>query len=166
MSDNENRIDNVTEQDTQTVDNSQYIDAIKQMRATTVSKEDYVKLQEENKKLLQSLVNGETIDPEKVPEQINPSEVVKHILENLEVGNNLQGFSDVLKLVEYDKARGIDSPFLSLNEQIHSDADKARADYVEEVIRDCIEYANGNNAIFTQELQRNLVDNPMVKLRK
>ena len=53
----------------QTVDNStdtslDYIEAIKTLRETTVDKSAYDSLRAENKKLLQSLVNGETIEPQ------------------------------------------------------------------------------------------------------
>jgi hypothetical protein len=53
----------------QTVDNStdtslDYIEAIKTLREATVDKSAYDSLRAENKKLLQSLVNGETIEPQ------------------------------------------------------------------------------------------------------
>ena len=37
---------------------TEYIEAIKQLKATTVSKEDYDALQAEKKQLLDSLING------------------------------------------------------------------------------------------------------------
>lgn len=60
---NENEIlTNQTEQiETQQNENQQYIDAIRDLKANTVSKERYDKLMEENKNLLNSLVNGEPV---------------------------------------------------------------------------------------------------------
>ena len=53
----------------QAVDNStdtslDYIEAIKTLKETTVDKSAYDSLRAENKKRLQSLVNGETIEPQ------------------------------------------------------------------------------------------------------
>ena len=62
MAENDNIIE--SEQENVGADND-YIEAIKEMKANTVSKEDYNKLKEENKKLLQAVVNGETIELEK-----------------------------------------------------------------------------------------------------
>lgn len=42
-------------------ENQQYIDAIRDLKANTVSKDRYNKLMEENKNLLNSLVNGESV---------------------------------------------------------------------------------------------------------
>ena len=50
-----------TEETTQQNENQQYIDAIRDLKANTVSKDRYNKLMEENKNLLNSLVNGEVV---------------------------------------------------------------------------------------------------------
>lgn len=42
-------------------ENQQYIDAIRDLKANSVSKDRYDKLMEENKNLLNSLVNGEVV---------------------------------------------------------------------------------------------------------
>ena len=59
---NENEIlTNQMEETTQQNENQQYIDAIRDLKANTVSKDRYNKLMEENKNLLNSLVNGESV---------------------------------------------------------------------------------------------------------
>ena len=60
--------DSVSEQNNVENDSNHYIEAIKEMKANTVDKEAYLKLKEENKQLLNSLVNGEEIKGQE-PEQ-------------------------------------------------------------------------------------------------
>ena len=50
-----------TIEETNINENQQYIDAIRDLKANTVSKDRYNKLMEENKNLLNSLVNGEQL---------------------------------------------------------------------------------------------------------
>ena len=62
----------VSEQENVGDNTANYIEAIKEMKANSVSKEAYVKLQQENKQLLNSLVNGQSIEVEKEePEDID-----------------------------------------------------------------------------------------------
>ena len=42
-----------------------YVEAINQLKQNTVSKESYAKLRADNKRLMQALVKGEQIEPEK-----------------------------------------------------------------------------------------------------
>ena len=164
MEEKETRIESNEEE---AVSGEQYIEAIKKLQQTTVSKDDYAKLKEENKKLLDSLINGETIEAPKVPgEEVNPEEVVKHIIDNLNTGSSLQGIQDILKLVDYDKAHGKVHPFVSMNNKNPDEDDVAKAERVEQYLRDCIEYAEGDKALFAQELTRNLEDSPFVKIKK
>ena len=58
---NEEILTQQTEETTQQNENQQYIDAIRDLKANTVSKDRYNKLMEENKNLLNSLVNGESV---------------------------------------------------------------------------------------------------------
>ena len=46
-------------------DSIDYIEAIKEIKQNSVDREAYNKLREENKRLLNSLVNGESIDVKK-----------------------------------------------------------------------------------------------------
>ena len=48
-----------------------YIEAIKEIKENSVDKETYLKLKEENKKLLNSLVNGETLPAESQEQKVD-----------------------------------------------------------------------------------------------
>ena len=70
-------VDNQVGTDTDNVD---YISAIKEMKKNSVSKDAYKKLQDENKKLLESLVAGETIKaPAPAEEKVDLNELRKRL---------------------------------------------------------------------------------------
>ena len=69
-------MDEIVSQDNVVGDNSvNYIEAIKELKANTVDKSAYDKLAEENKQLLNSLVNGEQLESQKQPEPVDLDEL-------------------------------------------------------------------------------------------
>lgn len=60
-------------------------------------------------------------------------------------------------------SEGKPDPFLPVGKQIlPTDEDIACAEKVASVLKECVNYAEGDSAVFTNELQRRLVD---VKIR-
>ena len=56
-------------------------------------------------------------------------------------------------------SEGKPDPFLPVGSQIlPDDADIAAANKVATVLQECVDYANGDSSVFTNELQRRLVD--------
>lgn len=151
MENNETRVEE-TNQD----DRSDYIAAIKELKENSVSKEAYTKLKEENKKLLNSLVRGETIEAEKVRpsvEELRGKLFGKKELNNLEFAKAAVDLRDAL--IE----NGEKDPFLPWGKKVVPDAsDFEAADRVASVFKECIDYADGDPEIFTQELQRRTID--------
>ena len=144
--------------------NEQYIDALKRMQENTVPKEEYKKLQDENRKLLNAFVNGEQI------EQPETKVVTEEDLNNLRKTlfdselNNLDYVDTALKLRKALIDNGQADPFLPVGSQISPTAeDVAAANRVADVMQACIDYADGDSELFTQELQRRTVD---VKVRR
>ena len=90
------------------VDNTDYIAAIKELKENSVDRSKYDALKAENKKLLDSIVNGTEIAQQQSEEKI------------------------------------------------------ATANKVADVLQQCVDYAEGDSAVFTNELQRRIVD---VKIR-
>lgn len=82
MADNELLNSENTAETTSTSTAEDYIEAIKNLKQTTVDKTAYDALRSENKKLLESLINGEEIQPQNkvLTEDIN--ELRKDILTN------------------------------------------------------------------------------------
>ena len=143
--------------------NTDYIEAIKEMKANSVSKEDYNKLKEENKKLLQAVVNGETIEIEN-QKPVDIKEIKKRML-NAE--SSLDGFSAALDLRDAIMAAGGDDPFLPSGKKVMAtDEDIVTAKKVADGLRHCVEYADGDPHIFANELSRITVDTGPVNRRR
>lgn len=154
MADNEKRVEeDVTTPDTE-VD---YVAAIKELKENTVSKDQYEKVKDENKRLLQSLVNGETIKQEVEPIDIKKLRSELYGSEN--EFSNLEYWEKVLQLRKAVIDAGGKDPFLPYGKNIiPTDEDIATANRVADVVSDCIEYANGDSDVFTNELQRVMID--------
>lgn len=134
-----------------------YIEAIQKLKETTVSKEAYDKIQEENKKLLQSLINGETIEQES--EKTDISALRKELFgEECEL-SNLDYMKKVMELRSAIIEDGGTDPFLPYGKKIiATEEDSDTAKRVAAVISECIEYADGDSSVFTNELQRRMID--------
>lgn len=135
-----------------------YINALNELRANTVSKEQYEKVVAENGELVKALVNGET------PQTSTPKEKadIPAMRQKLYGGgdiSNLDYWKTTLELRDaVIEQEGYD-PFLPKGTKIAATAeDVQKANHVAEVIRDCINYADGDSRLFTQELNRRTVD--------
>lgn len=142
------------------VDNTDYITAIKELKENSVDKSKYEKLRLENKKLLDSIVNGTPVEV-KVEDKKSIEELREAYLK--EDQSNLEYITNTLKLREAIISEGNPDPFLPIGQQIMpTDSDIATAQKVADVLQECVDYAEGDSAVFTNELQRRLVD---VKIR-
>lgn len=146
---------------TDVVDNTDYIAAIKELKENSVDRSKYDQLKAENKKLLDSIVNGTTVEGQHVEEKKSIEELRAAYLK--EDQSNLEYITNALKLREALIAEGEPDPFLPIGNQIMpTDSDVATANKVAEVLQECVDYAEGDSAVFTNELQRRMVD---VKIR-
>ena len=154
----EEKIENGTGADV--VDNTDYIAAIKELKQNSVDRSKYEALRAENKKLLDSIVNGTPVEV-KVEDKKSIEELRAAYLK--EDQSNLEYITNTLKLREAIIAEGKPDPFLPIGEQIMpTDDDIKTAEKVANVLQECVDYAEGDSAVFTNELQRRLVD---VKVR-
>lgn len=143
--------------------NEQYIDALKRMQENTVPKEEYKKLQDENRKLLNAFVNGEQIEQ---PEEKATEEDINALRKKLFDSelNNLDYIDTTLKLRTALIDNGQQDPFLPSGSQVFPTADDiAAANRVADVMQECVDYADGDSGLFTQELMRRTND---VKIRR
>ena len=157
MSDEKNNVTG-TEVEDMTPD---YLAAINELKQNSVDRSKYEELRAENKKLLDSIVNGTEIAQPAAEEKKSVEELRKAYLK--EDQSNLEYKTNTLKLREALMAEGKPDPFLPIGEQIlPTDEDIATAQKVADVLQECVDYAEGDSAVFTNELQRRLVD---VKIR-
>lgn len=134
-----------------------YIEAIKKLKDSTVPKEDFEKLQDENRRLIQSLINGETIEAE--TEAPDVQELRKELFSEESEMTNLEYMQKIMALRSAIISSGGVDPFLPYGKKIiPTEEDIATANRVAEVITDCIEYADGDSTVFTNELQRRMID--------
>lgn len=137
--------------------------AIVDLKKNTVSLEDYKKLEAHNKELLDAVINGNGEDVVK-DKPVAPS--IKELREDL-FGNkkhlsNLEYWEKTLALREALMAQGETDPFVPVGEKIVAEnSDYEAAERVAQVVKECIEYAKGDSAVFTNELQRRTIDTPL-----
>ena len=144
-------------------DNTQdYLAAIKELKQNSVDRSEYDKLRAENKKLIDAVVNGQ-------PGQEEPA-VSKHSKEQIdELRNdlfnspkelsNLEYVTKAMELREALMENGEPDLFLSVGKQISPTRDDLEgAEKVAQVYRECIEYAEGDSEVFTNELMRRTRD--------
>ena len=148
----------VSEQNNVENDSNHYIEAIKEMKANTVDKEAYLKLKEENKQLLNSLVNGEEIKGQE-PEQKESIEELRSKLFGTKRKdlNNLDFVENALKLRNALMEAGQTDPFVPNGSKIKpTDEDFAKAKKVADTLQECVDYADGDPDVFTDELKRRI----------
>lgn len=154
------------ETETQDVD---YVAAIQELRDRSVPKEQYEKLKGENAKLLKSLINGEQME---AAGATSTEPTIKELREELYGGEGFQG-SDIDfwkktldlrdKVIEEE---GYDPMVPRGHQASPTPADYAAAEHVATVVREVIEYANGDNALFISELNKRMSTTAMDRMKK
>lgn len=150
--------DSVSEQNNVENDSNHYIEAIKEMKANTVDKEAYLKLKEENKQLLNSLVNGEEIKGQDAEQKESVEELRSKLFGTKRKDlNNLDFVENALKLRSALIESGETDPFVPTGSKIQpTDEDFAKAKKVADTLQECVDYADGDPDVFTDELKRRI----------
>ena len=144
-------------------DNTQdYLAAIKELKENSVNRSEYEKLRAENKRLIDAVVNGQPGQEEQV--------VVRHSKEQIDdLRNdlfnspreltNLEFITKTMELREALMENGEPDPFLPVGKQISPTRDDIEgAEKVAQVYKECIDYAEGDSEVFTNELMRRTRD--------
>lgn len=149
--------DTSTEQD--------YIDTIAELRRNSVPKADFDKLREDNRKLMQTLAEGGSIESQATAKDTRSIDDLRRAIFN-DAQSNRQYWQNALDLRDRIIAEGGRDPFLPFShEYVPTDDDYVTAERVAEGMRHCLEVADGNDAIFNNEYQRITVD-PVVSRRR
>lgn len=163
MADEKELLNEQTAETTSTTTAEDYIEAIKNLKQTTVDKTAYDALRSENKKLLESLVNGEEIQPQNkvLTEDINT--LRKEILTNQSL-TNLEYWDKVLKLRSALLKRGDEDPFVPQGQKVNATAaDYATAEKVATIMQEMVDNAEGDPNVFLNEYQRRVKDTNLRK---
>lgn len=161
----------VTSQETVKDDTSiDYIQALNDMKQNSVSREQYEKLKSENKELLDTLINGgqvEMIDPASKP---SIEDLRKELFSKEAADKGMTNLEFVTKSLELRNAiieSGGTDPFLPVGKGIEITRDDYEAaEFTAQQFQECIDIANGNSEVFTNELMRRTVDNSLPTAKK
>ena len=144
-------------------DNTQdYLAAIKELKQNSVDRSEYDKLRAENKKLIDAVVNGQSGQEEPVftkhsKEQID--DLRNELFNSPRDLNNLEYITKAMELREALMENGEPDPFLPVGKQISPTRDDLEgAEKVAQVYKECIDYAEGDSEVFTNELMRRTRD--------
>ena len=146
------------EETTSTTTAEDYIEAIKSLKQNTVDKTAYDALRSENKKLLESLVNGEEIQPQNKVLSESIDELRHDILSNDSL-TNLEYWDKVLKLRSALLKRGDEDPFVPQGQKVNATAaDYATAEKVATIMQEMVDNSEGDPNVFLNEYQRRVKD--------
>ena len=153
----------VSNNDVPVTDTAEYIEAIKQLKENSVSKDAYLKVKAENKQLLDTLINnGQVTTQEVKKDKVDLNKMRDDLLNH---SNHMLNVDYVQKVVDLRNAvmdAGQRDPFLP-NKANPTSADIEEANKVGEVLQECLDIADGDNDVFTNEFQRRLVEPIMPK---
>ena len=144
-------------------DNTQdQLAAIKELKQNSVDRSEYDKLRAENKKLIDAVVNGQSGQEEPAftkhsKEQID--DLRNELFNSPKELNNLEYITKAMELREALMENGEPDPFLPVGKQISPTRDDLEgAEKVAQVYKECIDYAEGDSEVFTNELMRRTRD--------
>ena len=150
------------EETTEKVDpNKNFAEIVKELKANTVPKEVYEKLEQQNKDLYNAILNGESV---KTPEEVKPQrESIENLRKELYVDKkrmtNLEYWTKTLSLREQLMELGQTDPFAPVGRKVKAtSADFNSAQSVADGIKECIEAAGGDPIAFNNELRRRGLD--------
>ena len=137
-----------------------YLAQIQELKKNSVSRAQYNKQLEENRKLLNAIVSGDQIEKKEETKQMRtPDEVYNDFIVSDKPRSNVERAKLWIEYRESCKAAGEPDPYASNGTKIKpSAAEIASIDRAQAALEHCIEYSGGNDDIFTTELNRILVD--------
>lgn len=133
-----------------------YLNTLDAIKKNMVPVDKYNKLAEENRQLVQSLANGGGIQEEADVERESSEEIAKRLFaKSPKYRTDLAYFTDVLAYRDALIGEGGEDPFLPNNhEYVPSREDIERAQEIADALKECVEYADGDPSLFSNELKR------------
>jgi hypothetical protein len=155
---NDEKLTNVSAENVEGTD-VDYINALNELKSSTVSKEKYMKLKGENKKLLDALVSGNVIEQPVQKPKADINAIRKELFNVDAQHSNLEYIQLTLDLRNALPDAGEPDPFLPFGSRLSPTAEDIQdAENAAQIYQECIDYANGDTEVFTNELMRRTVD--------
>ena len=140
--------------------NQDYISALNEMKQNTVSKEAYNKLRADNKKLLDTIVSGQSLEQTEVKQEVDVDALRKELFgKSRRDLSNLEYVDKALQLRKALMEKGEQDPFVMKAGRTSSPEaeDFKKAERVASVLQECVDIADGNDSVFDNEFQRRLI---------
>ena len=150
----------VSSENSQIDTNQDYISALNEMKKNTVSKEAYDKLRADNKKLLDTIVSGQSLEQTEVKEEVDVDALRKELFGKTRRDlSNLEYVDKALQLRKALMEKGEQDPFVMKAGRTSSPEaeDFKKAERVASVLQECVDIADGNDSVFDNEFQRRLI---------
>lgn len=135
----------------------EYINQINDLKEKTVSREEYERIKNDNRELAKALINGTGANIPGItkPEEKPDLDDLRKKLFTKKSKNDLEYFTNLLALRDGVMADGQPDPFLPVNREFRATAqDEADAERIATQIKEAIEYADGDPAVFSNDLRR------------
>lgn len=138
-----------------TTDNTaEYIETINKLKANSVSKDEYLKLRNENKQLLDALASNQVVEVAAEPKR-DITEVRKELFGNHSNLSNREICQDMMDLYDYElENRGVNIFMPTDPQYIPTQDDITQVDNMVRGMKAALQTANGNDLIFNQEIER------------
>ena len=136
---------------------NEYINQINDLKERTVSREEYERIKNDNRELAKALINGTGANIPGItkPEEKPDLDDLRKKLFTKKSKNDLEYFTNLLALRDGVMADGQPDPFLPINREFRATAqDEADAERIATQIKEAIEYADGDPAVFSNDLRR------------
>lgn len=145
-----------------------YIETIKNLKANSVSKEEYDKLMDQNKQLLDTLVKGGTVESTEATVVMSDQDLKKLIEEtSRKEMTNLDYVRSMLTIRKEMMAKGLEDPMApKVVNHTNDDKDYEKAKRVAEFLQECVDEANGDNDYFKALFQAGIVDPKITAFKK
>lgn len=135
----------------------EYINQINDLKERTVSRDEYERIKNDNRELARALINGTGANIPGItkPEEKPDLDDLRKKLFTKKSKNDLEYFTNLLALRDGVMADGQPDPFLPINREFRATAqDEADAERIATQIKEAIEYADGDPAVFSNDLRR------------
>lgn len=140
--------------ETEKITADDYLANLQALKDSTVSKDEYNRLIEENKKLANALANGLPYEQDDKEEaNVDVDALRKSFLSNHK--SNLELIKDALELRKAVMDEGGVDPALPTNpEYVWNQDDADKSDRIFSILQDCVDYAEGDPDVFNLALAK------------
>ena len=140
-----------------------YLATIQQLKQNSVDKAKYDALRLENKKLLDAVVNGQTIETQAQVQKEDIQTLRNKVINNPDQ-TNLEYITNALNLRNRLLEEGYEDPFVPQGTQISATkADYEQANKVATVLQEMVDESDGDPNVFLNEYQRRVKDTSIKK---